>query len=217
MVNLGSLVVRTAFQPFEEAAFTSFSTSGKCGAFQCDFTTAMYWLGQMHCQMHRWIISWHDVTCKPDGRHTGDKQQSARLLALLVRIVAIVGSLSAAFGPAYAWLLLHLLYGPRWSATAAPAALSLYSWFILLLAVSAMPHAHVCHLRLRFTCLEAQASHRLYECCRLHTAGQWHPRSICACISQQPPAGTHQHWAGCVCRRPPSTERPARAPGGCAW
>lgn len=70
----------------------------------------------------------------------GDKQQSARLLALLVRVVTIVGSLSAAFGPAYAWLLLHLLYGTRWSATAAPAALSLYSWFILLLAVSTMPH-----------------------------------------------------------------------------
>jgi Rft protein len=67
---------------------------------------------------------------------TGNKQQSARLLALLVRVVAIVGSISAAFGPGYAWLLLHLLYGPRWSATAAPAALSLYSWFILLLAVS---------------------------------------------------------------------------------
>ena len=32
MVNLGSLVVRTAFQPFEEAAFTSFSTSGESGA-----------------------------------------------------------------------------------------------------------------------------------------------------------------------------------------
>lgn len=55
---------------------------------------------------------------------------------MLVRSVAIVGLLSAAFGPAYSWLLLHLLYGARWSATAAPAALSAYSSYILLLAVS---------------------------------------------------------------------------------
>lgn len=101
VVNLGSLVVRTVFQPFEEAAFTSFSTSG------------------------------------------GDKWQSARLLAALVRSVAIVGLLSAAFGPAYSWLLLHLLYGARWSATAAPTALSAYSSYILLLAVNGILEAYV--------------------------------------------------------------------------
>lgn len=35
VVNLGSLVVRTAFQPFEEAAFTAFSTSGGENPLRC--------------------------------------------------------------------------------------------------------------------------------------------------------------------------------------
>jgi oligosaccharide translocation protein RFT1 len=146
VVNLGSLVVRTAFQPFEEAAFTSFSTSGESGACCLLFTcatgslalrgaprTASHMLDDIGLGVGMLLL----VTLLGAA---GDKQQSARLLALLVRAVAIVGSLSAAFGPAYAWLLLHLLYGPRWSATAAPAALSLYSWFILLLAVSILLH-----------------------------------------------------------------------------
>lgn len=68
----------------------------------------------------------------------GDKRQSARLLAVLVRSVAIVGTVAAAFGPAYAWLLLRLLYGERWSDTEAPAALAAYSSYILLLAVSTL-------------------------------------------------------------------------------
>jgi desulfoferrodoxin (superoxide reductase-like protein) len=48
VVNLGSLVVRTAFQPFEEAAFTSFSTSGDSGALCWLFTCDVHWLWQKH-------------------------------------------------------------------------------------------------------------------------------------------------------------------------
>lgn len=44
MVNLGSLVVRTAFQPFEEAAFTSFSTSGGIRTLCSLFTCAVHYL-----------------------------------------------------------------------------------------------------------------------------------------------------------------------------
>lgn len=65
-----------------------------------------------------------------------DRRGHAELLAVLVRGVSVVGLVAAAFGPAYSWLLLRLLYSTRWAGTAAPAALGAYAGYIVLLAVN---------------------------------------------------------------------------------
>ena len=58
------------------------------------------------------------------------------MLAALLRGMTLVGSLAAAFGPSYAYTVLRLAYGQRWSGTEAPAALAAYSLYIPLLAVN---------------------------------------------------------------------------------
>lgn len=65
----------------------------------------------------------------------------AQLLTTLVRGVSIVGLVAAAFGPAYSWLLLRLLYSTRWADTGAPAALGAYAGYIVLLAVNGILEA----------------------------------------------------------------------------
>ncbi|KAK9822173.1 hypothetical protein WJX81_005195 [Elliptochloris bilobata] len=115
--NLGSLVVRTVFQPFEEAAFLAFSRPGGDGG-----------------------------GAKAGGAAAAAAAANARLarvLAVAVRTVTIVGLFSVAFGPAYCQLLLRLAYGERWAATGAPAALAAYCPYILLLAVNGILEAFV--------------------------------------------------------------------------
>lgn len=58
-----------------------------------------------------------------------------------MRGVSIVGLVAAAFGPAYSWLLLRLLYSTRWADTGAPAALGAYAGYIVLLAVNGILEA----------------------------------------------------------------------------
>ena len=53
------------------------------------------------------------------------------------------GLLAAAFGPAYTYMLLRLVYGQRWSETEAPQALAAYCLYILLLAVNGIFEAFV--------------------------------------------------------------------------
>ena len=48
-----------------------------------------------------------------------------------------------AFGPAYSYLLLRIVYGQRWSETEAPVALAAYCPYILLLAVNGTLEAFV--------------------------------------------------------------------------
>ena len=48
-----------------------------------------------------------------------------------------------AFGPAYCYLLLRIVYGQRWSETQAPLALAAYCPYILLLAVNGILEAYV--------------------------------------------------------------------------
>lgn len=48
-----------------------------------------------------------------------------------------------AFGPAYTYMLLRLVYGQRWSETEAPRALAAYCLYILLLAVNGILEAFV--------------------------------------------------------------------------
>jgi oligosaccharide translocation protein RFT1 len=63
-----------------------------------------------------------------------DLQREARLLTVLVRFITTVALLAAAFGPAYAYLALLLLYSRRWADTEAPLALGLYSLYLVLVA-----------------------------------------------------------------------------------
>ena len=53
------------------------------------------------------------------------------------------GLLAVAFGPSYTYVLLRLLYGPKWSATEAPAALAYYCAYITLLALNGCTEAYV--------------------------------------------------------------------------
>ena len=66
----------------------------------------------------------------------GDTPQQRQLLAALLRCMALVGALAAVFGPAYAFTVLRVAYGQRWSSTEAAAALAAYSLYIPLLAVN---------------------------------------------------------------------------------
>lgn len=70
-------------------------------------------------------------------------RRQARLLAVLVRCITLVGLLAAAFGPAYSHLALLLLYGRRWADTEAPLALGLYSQYLVLLAANGCLEAFV--------------------------------------------------------------------------
>eukprot|EP00890_Picochlorum_soloecismus_P004055 jgi/Picsp_1/4650/NSC_02020-R1_nuclear division rft1-like protein len=97
--NLGSLVVRTLFQPFEEIVFVSFSKDGS-------------------------------ATSKPQ------LSKQAGLLSCLCQSISIIGGLSACFGPAYAYVALRMLYGEKWAASDAPAALGLYSMYVALLSLN---------------------------------------------------------------------------------
>ncbi len=98
--NLGSLVVRTLFQPFEELVFVTFS--GGVGG----------------------------------DDPTSSKKRQADLLGSLSQLVCIVGGVMAAFGPAYAYVALRILYGERWASSDAPRALGLYSVYVALLATN---------------------------------------------------------------------------------
>ena len=56
---------------------------------------------------------------------------------------APAGLLATAFGPSNTYLLLHLLYGTKYSATDAPTALALYCPYILLLAANGILESFV--------------------------------------------------------------------------
>lgn len=56
---------------------------------------------------------------------------------------ACAGLLAVAFGPAYTYVVLRIVYGRRWSETDAPQALGVYCAYILLLAVNGILEAFV--------------------------------------------------------------------------
>jgi oligosaccharide translocation protein RFT1 len=109
--NLGSLIVRTLFQPYEEIAFVAFSRAPSSSSSPSATTKA--------------------------------KRERAVLLSTLCRGASFLGGLAAAFGPAYSYLALWLLYGSRWAESGAPAALALYSCYVALLAVNGILEAFV--------------------------------------------------------------------------
>jgi oligosaccharide translocation protein RFT1 len=68
---------------------------------------------------------------------------AAEVYGVLVKLVVIIGAVAAAFGPGYAYTVVHLLYGSRWSATDMPAMLSWYSTYVLFLALNGVTEAFV--------------------------------------------------------------------------
>ncbi|GIL92754.1 hypothetical protein Vretimale_11741 [Volvox reticuliferus] len=127
--NLGSLVVRTLFQPLEEAAFAAFSTWGADAKASGAGAAATEGAG---------------AELSPSAAVVAARLAPlARALSPMVKAVAVLGLLAAAFGPSYSYLLLRLVYGTRWSETEAPAVLAAYSVYVLLLAINGIGEAFV--------------------------------------------------------------------------
>ena len=117
--NLGSLIVRTLFQPYEEIAFVAFSRAPSASSIS------------------------PTTTAKEAAAIIKNKRERAGLLSTLCRGASFLGGLAAAFGPGYAYLALFMLYGTRWAESGAPAALALYSCYVALLAVNGILEAFV--------------------------------------------------------------------------
>ncbi|KAG1680360.1 hypothetical protein FOA52_015451 [Chlamydomonas sp. UWO 241] len=127
VANLGSLVVRTLFQPLEEIAFAAFSR------FQVSINAS------------KEADALAKKTAAADGGDGdgGGVERMAQVLSLLVRLVCLLGLASTCFGPPYAYTLVRLVYGTKWSETEAPAVLAVYATYILLLAVNGVTEAFV--------------------------------------------------------------------------
>jgi len=63
--------------------------------------------------------------------------------AVSLKLVALLGSLCASFGPPSAWRALDILYGPKWSQTDAPQVLALYCFYVLALALNGVSERFV--------------------------------------------------------------------------
>ena len=114
--NLGSLVVRTLFQPLEEIAFATFS---------------------------RQQASIRDGSKSQDSSAKEGMTQLASILSVLVKTVLLLGLFSASFGPSFSYSLIRVVYGSKWSETEAPVVLAGYSIYIVLLAVNGITEAFI--------------------------------------------------------------------------
>jgi len=122
--NLGSLVVRTFFQPLEEAAFLAFSHSSSSRSSSST------------------IIS--RSKRKPQVPSSTTTTKEVALLKALLQTSLFLGCIGAAFAPAYSHLALLLGYSTRWANTEAPFALAAYGLLLLpLLAVNGILEAYV--------------------------------------------------------------------------
>ncbi|MEW5310576.1 MAG: hypothetical protein WDW38_002362 [Sanguina aurantia] len=131
--NLGSLAVRMLFVPLEEAAFAVFSREA---AQQSAVNNAR---GTPDTANTQRPVGSDPVT--PAAAASLVRQ--FKLLCVLVKVAALLGLVSACFGPAYAYTLLRLVYGTRWAKTSAPAFLAYYSQYILILSVNGATEAFV--------------------------------------------------------------------------
>lgn len=113
--NLGSLVVRTLFQPLEEIAFATFS------------------------RLQASVREGNDTSVKAKE----SLARLASILAVLVKTVLLLGLFSASFGPSFSYTLIKIVYGSRWSETEAPTVLACYSIYIVLLAVNGVTEAFI--------------------------------------------------------------------------
>ncbi|PNH05931.1 Protein RFT1 [Tetrabaena socialis] len=135
--NLGSLVVRTLFQPLEEAAFAAFSAWGAEAQAQAAAAAAAAAAAGP-------TAGGGGGDGRPAGGGGGARLAPlARALSPMVKAVSVLGLLAAAFGPPYSYTVLRLVYGVRWSETEAPAVLAAYCGYVLLLALNGIGEAFV--------------------------------------------------------------------------
>jgi len=109
--NLGSLFVRLVLQPLEESAFAAFASGAA------------------------------DVRRAAAGGRCEAAGQLAQALHGVLRATTLVGCVVAAFGPAYSYTALRLVYGRRWADSETAPALGAYSVFVALLAVNGVSEA----------------------------------------------------------------------------
>lgn len=129
VTNLGSIVVRFLFLPLEETAFATF--------------------GKLSVASRTRTLS-QNTASRFTNKTKSDQNEEApltpmmeQLLRVLLSIVLLVGLTFISFGPSYAHLLFQLLYGEKWSETAAPKVLGYYCAYILLIAVNGTTEAFV--------------------------------------------------------------------------
>ena len=123
--RLGSIVVRVLFQPAEEMSLAAF---GKLIALERDQEEKI-----------------------SSGLKKLKKSRGSKLVTSLVHstlrswllLLGLIGFTFAVFGPAFAHLALHLLYGASWSTTRAPMTLAYFSIYVLFMAVNGICEAFV--------------------------------------------------------------------------
>ena len=72
-----------------------------------------------------------------------DAARRGALLAIIVRAMGLLGLLFAAFGPPYAFYVVHLLYGASWSDGDAPLLLGHYAVYVAVLGINGVLEAFV--------------------------------------------------------------------------
>ncbi|CAI5992188.1 unnamed protein product [Closterium sp. NIES-65] len=125
VVKLGSLVVRSVLQPFEESAFIIFARTAPSLASASHTAHAA------------------DTAGKEGSNAMAGRESVARVLLLAVKAVNVLGLIFVAFGPPFSYSLLSLLYGPTWTATEAPLSLACYCPYIMALALNGTTEAFV--------------------------------------------------------------------------
>ena len=125
--NLGSLVAELVLQPVEEVVFAHFS---------------------QHSAAARRAATAASTTSST--AHDGDGAAGALVdLPALARFHALIrgatlfGGVFLAFGPAYSWLLLRLLYGSAWSDSEAPTLLGAYCAHVCAMSINGVAEAFV--------------------------------------------------------------------------
>jgi len=63
---------------------------------------------------------------------------SKKVLETVLHLMVTIGLVFGCFGPAYSWIVIHIVYTSKYSSTAAPTVMAWYCFYILLLAVNGM-------------------------------------------------------------------------------
>lgn len=74
---------------------------------------------------------------------SGNSAAAARVLVVVLRLMAILGACFVCFGPAYSHFAIDFLYTAKYSATEAPRVLAWYCVYILLVAINGTTEAFV--------------------------------------------------------------------------
>ncbi|KAL9104698.1 MAG: hypothetical protein Q9163_000376 [Psora crenata] len=124
--NYGGLLARVLFQPIEESSRSLFAR-------------LILPPNHVHDDHHHHPPT---TTAPPPPRGASLKQAKTYLTTTL-RLYALLSLLLTTIAPPLTGPLLHILAGPRWTATEAPAVLSAYCCYLPLLAINGLLEAYV--------------------------------------------------------------------------